>query len=328
MRPEKGTVSVMPDYTKTVCPVCGQAFGPEDDVVVCPLCGAPHHRACFKQNGRCAFAADHGTPRQWTPAPSRGDEDARICGNCGTANPPGADICACCGYHIDQPLPPGPAERQPPIDASVFYAQFSPYVGIAPDSLIDGHPAMDVASFLGPNAGFYLSRFHFMRVQRNKISWNWAAALFPAGWLLYRKMYKAFILVFLLSLLLALPGLLIAGAAARQFLSDPAAVPSYWAGALLEKIDVPAPLALLFNIATTLHFFFRLVMASRSNHIYRRHTMSCMAGIRAAYPDDTAYRRALVKKGGVSRRAVLVYILLLAAAASTSFCLLAFYPLM
>ena len=123
----------MPDYTNTVCPVCGQAFSPEDDVVVCPLCGAPHHRACYKRNGRCAYAADHGTPRQWTPPVSRGDEDARICGNCGTANPPGADVCACCGYHIDQPLPPDPAERQPPIDASVFYAQFSPYVGIAPD---------------------------------------------------------------------------------------------------------------------------------------------------------------------------------------------------
>ena len=79
------------------------------------------------RDSRCAYAADHGTPRQWTPPVSRGDEDARICGNCGTANPPGADVCACCGYHSDQPRPPDPAERQPPIDASVFYAQFSPY---------------------------------------------------------------------------------------------------------------------------------------------------------------------------------------------------------
>ncbi len=311
----------MPDYTNTVCPVCGQAFSPEDDVVVCPLCGAPHHRACYKRNGRCAYAADHGTPRQWTPPVSRGDEDARICGNCGTANPPGADVCACCGYHIDQPLPPDPAERQPPIDASVFYAQFSPYVGIAPDSLIDGYPAMDVATFLGPNSGFYLSRFHFMRVQKSKISWNWAAALFPAGWFLYRKMYKAFVLVFLLSLLFALPGLYMAGTAARQVFFDPSAIQTYWP-------DISPPLALVFNIATTLHFFFRLVMASRSNHLYRRHTMACMAGIQAACPNAPAYHHALVKKGGVSRTAVLVYILVLAAAASTAFCLLAFYPLM
>ena len=46
-------------------------------------------------------------------------------------------------------------------------------------------------------------------------SWNWAAALFPAGWFLYRKMYKAFVLVFLLSLLFALPGLYMAGTAAQ-----------------------------------------------------------------------------------------------------------------
>ena len=60
-------------------------------------------------------------------------------------------------------------------------------------------------------------------------------------------------------------------------------------------------------------------MASRSNHLYRRHTMACMAGIQAACPNAPAYHHALVKKGGVSRTAVLVYILVLAAAASTAF---------
>lgn len=318
----------MPDYTKTSCPVCGQPFRPEDDVVVCPLCGAPHHRGCYKQNGRCAFASDHGTARQWKPPLSREDEDARVCGNCGTANPPDAVTCACCGYHLDQPLPPGPTEQQPPIDASVFYAQFSPYIGIAPDSQIDGQPAMDMATFLGPNAGFYLSRFHFMRVQKSKMSWNWAAALFPAGWLLYRKMIKPFILVLLLSLLLHLPGLLIAGTAARQLITDPAATQVYLQGGALSQLEIPPVLGLLFNLATTLQFFLRLLMASLSNHLYRRHTVSAMAKIRTAHADPLVYRFALTKKGGVSVVSVLVYILLLAAAATTAFCLLAvFRPL-
>lgn len=315
----------MPDYTKTACPVCGKAFLPEDDVAVCPLCGAPHHRACYKQLGRCAYAADHGTSRQWRPPVSREDEDARICGNCGTANPPGAAVCACCGYHIDQPLPPDPADQQPSIDAGVFYSEFSPYVGIAPDSLIDGSPAVDVAVFLGPNAGFYLSRFHFMQVQKGKISWNWAAALFPAGWLLYRKMYKIFVPVFLITLLFALPGILLACSAARQLFSDPAAIQSFWRGAAGFLSDAPPLLGLAFNISATLHFFFRLVMASMSNHLYRRHAMVSMAKIQSEALEASEYRRVLSQKGGVCRAAVFVYVLLLAAAAVTVYCLTAFF---
>lgn len=52
--------------------------------------------------------------------------------------------------------------QQPPLDANIFYAQFSPYAGIDPESTFDGFPAMDVATFLGPNSGYYLARFHFM----------------------------------------------------------------------------------------------------------------------------------------------------------------------
>lgn len=314
----------MPDYTKTACPVCGKAFLPEDDVAVCPLCGAPHHRACYKQLGHCAHAADHGTSRQWKPPVTREDEDARICGNCGTANPPDAVVCACCGYHIDQPLPPDPTQGQPSVDADVFYAKFSPYVGMAPDSLIDGSPAVDVAVFLGPNAGFYLSRFHFMQVQKGKISWNWASALFPAGWLLYRKMYKAFVPVFLITLLFALPGILLACSAARQLFSEPAAVRSLWRGADILS-GAPPLLGLAFNISVTLQFFFRLLMASMSNHLYRRHTMASMARIRAEASGEPEYRCALTRKGGVCRTAVFIYIVLLAVAAVALCCLTAFF---
>lgn len=44
--------------------------------------------------------------------------------------------------------------------------------GIAPDSTMDGYPVMDIATFLGANSGYYLSRFHFMRLQKSKMSWN------------------------------------------------------------------------------------------------------------------------------------------------------------
>ena len=36
----------MIDYTGLECPICGEKFTAQDDIVVCPECGAPHHRDC------------------------------------------------------------------------------------------------------------------------------------------------------------------------------------------------------------------------------------------------------------------------------------------
>ncbi|HIW74485.1 MAG TPA: DUF2628 domain-containing protein [Firmicutes bacterium] len=127
-------------YEGYICPVCGKKFQETDDIVTCPECGAPHHRACWQQEGHCHFAADHGTPRQWkrpeepsgvpdhragpaasshgpqaAPPPSSGAAGGRICPRCGKANLEYAEFCSQCGYE----LPPadwrsGPAQQTPP----------------------------------------------------------------------------------------------------------------------------------------------------------------------------------------------------------------------
>lgn len=45
----------MADYTGIKCPVCDKPFQPGDDIVVCPQCGAPYHRECYQQEGKCKF---------------------------------------------------------------------------------------------------------------------------------------------------------------------------------------------------------------------------------------------------------------------------------
>ena len=47
------------DFLGKTCPVCSQNFHEGDDVVVCPKCGAPYHRDCYKQNGKCIFPELH-----------------------------------------------------------------------------------------------------------------------------------------------------------------------------------------------------------------------------------------------------------------------------
>ena len=123
-------------YEGYICPVCGQKFKETDDIVTCPECGAPHHRECWKKEGRCHFSADHGTPRQWKrpeepsgvpnpgPGPSNGpqvapppaqDRNGRVCPRCGKTNVEYAEFCSYCG----QELPPAdwksaPFQQTPP----------------------------------------------------------------------------------------------------------------------------------------------------------------------------------------------------------------------
>ncbi|MGN1051081.1 MAG: RING finger protein, partial [Acutalibacteraceae bacterium] len=47
------------DYIGYKCPVCEKNFHADDDIVVCPECGAPHHRSCYEQIGKCAFSEKH-----------------------------------------------------------------------------------------------------------------------------------------------------------------------------------------------------------------------------------------------------------------------------
>ena len=49
------------DIKKYICPVCNNAFNENDDAVFCPECGTPHHRECWKTNGKCFNEHLHGT---------------------------------------------------------------------------------------------------------------------------------------------------------------------------------------------------------------------------------------------------------------------------
>ena len=93
-------------YEGQSCPVCQQHFGENDDIVTCPICGAPHHRDCWKAEGHCHFAADHGTERQWAKGAS--DEPVKHkptpkqhCQNCGAENPEFAEFCSHCGRELN-----------------------------------------------------------------------------------------------------------------------------------------------------------------------------------------------------------------------------------
>lgn len=298
----------MLDYTRYTCPVCHRAFSSGEDIVVCPQCGAPHHRACFHSLGHCAYDTHHGTSLQWKPDPQKDDEHVRVCGNCGTVNADGLKVCRKCGHNLLEPLP-APSSEQPQSEAAIFYSQFSPYIGIDPDSCMDGCPARDIAGFVGARADYYLARFHFMRSQKTKNSWNWAAALFPVGWALYRKLYKPFVILLLLSILLSIPTLMMTAMFGERLMHDPSVWENWMFGGLLSRVEIsmPAWLIAASNLAGMLQFGLRAYMATRANHLYYRHVLQTVSQCRCLCTEPSAWSSVLAKKGNASWKAVVLF---------------------
>ena len=93
----------MVDFTGIKCPVCGQEFKEDDDVVVCPECGAPYHRECYLKEGHCVFTDLHEAKKEWAPpAPPKAPESSaeikdRECPRCGYLNAHSALFCGRCG---------------------------------------------------------------------------------------------------------------------------------------------------------------------------------------------------------------------------------------
>lgn len=69
---------------------------------------------------------------------------------------------------------------------------------------IDGRMA-----YVQENSEYYLPKFALMDSSGKKTSWNWAAFFFTDAWMLYRKMYKLFVITLIIQFIVAMifPGL-------------------------------------------------------------------------------------------------------------------------
>ena len=216
----------MIDYTGLECPICGEKFTAQDDIVVCPECGAPYHRACYLREGKCAFADKHGTAEAWQPPKKEAaqenaeaqSKDEKRCPRCGKSNSSQALFCDHCGLPLSggqaappaytasggfppfQGVPPqnptggpqnGPASPQGPFQSPFGAAPFflDPMGGLNPNDQIDGAPVNDIAKLVQTNTAYYLPTFfNLRRYRRNRF--NFCAFLCSGGWMLYRKQYK------------------------------------------------------------------------------------------------------------------------------------------
>lgn len=295
------------------CVVCHSHLFDDDDVVYCPICGAPHHRDCYHAVGHCALEEAHGTEAQYQRpvAGAAGQEtDAgaasatqqpRHCAACGGELSDTAQFCPQCGHAT------GDAAHSP-YGAGAPYRGFviDPLGGVGGDEKIEDVPARELARYVAVNPNRYIPVFKKLG-QRRRVNWNWAAFLFPGGWMWYRKCYKQgliFIILAILCTVLTFPFQM-----ALEGLPMPADTMTY--PQLLQQMYESAELfsgtpMLLMTLAGVLELAMRIFSGLFGDAIYRAHAIEQVKKLREESDDP----RMLSIKGGVNLTALLLAMLL------------------
>ena len=310
-------------YIGASCPICKKEFTENDDIVVCPDCGAPYHRSCIHTVGGCILEDLHREHKSWEPPKKRAEREDPFfndppnrCKNCGTVNPPGSLFCEICGSPLHSPedvssrtpdssgFPPfsGRNEKQPPEDYLRYgYNPFTtPFGGLDAEEEIEEVPVKELAIYVKENTHYFLPRFKTISHRQKNLPINWCGFLLGYYYLLYRKLWVAAAVVFVLSTLLGLPSLLFSLDSVFYSLTNGVS--------LLETLNLDEyKLIQLVNFCSFLSILLRVALGFFTNKMYMSKTLKNIKQIKGTYAGDvTAYHTALAQKGGTSKVAVIV----------------------
>lgn len=286
------------------CVYCKSYLFDEDDVVYCPVCGAPHHRDCYNKIGHCALETLHGTPDEYSRDIIK-DEPAKDSEPIKNTN---VKKCEMCNEEYDNSLNRCPKCGTPDLKRMGNFPQFDFLGGIPEDFDIgDGVTAKEAKNFVMTNTHRYIPKFATLSKQ-NKFSWNWMAFLFPAGWMLSRKMYKGGIIAGIFTIISTL-------------LSYPLSLEFYNLGLMNNGYNAEAINSIAANfsnigvavmilalVGAVCDLSVRLVSALMGDYMYKNYTIGTIKIINKENEDKVdAFR----KKGGVNMLMFLVALMLI-----------------
>lgn len=181
-------------YTNEKCPVCGEQFNEESEIVVCPLCGTPHHKSCYSKNGECANSEKHSDGFVWEPQAvnevaqeHQANENPNAYANPNPYQNP----------NVNAEVPPYSAPVPP-----YFAQQAQNPLNAFPPEIENGIPTQDAAVVIKKNALTYLRKF--FQIKSGKRTFNFCAFLFSGYWFIYRKMYKLGAIILAITLALSI----------------------------------------------------------------------------------------------------------------------------
>ena len=275
------------------CSVCHAYLFDDDDVVYCPVCGAPHHRDCYNSIGHCAFEAAHGTENEYKkPEAAREPEKSNTTGFTGTVT------CEICGA-----VYPENESKCPECSAPNFKAVGGPFAGLdflggIPEDtdLGGGVKASEARRFVFANTRRYIPLFAQINLGK-KAGWNWFSFLFPCGWFLSRKMYKAGIITGVLSICFSMFTIPFQSAFSHYDVSSFKSYTDVFSAVASNASEIGYWALALFAAGILLQLVLRIVCAIFGDKIYRDYAIETITDIKQNSDDiDYDYR----KKGGTN----------------------------
>lgn len=330
------------NYYNYPCPVCNGIFKDGDDIVVCPECATPHHRECWHSNGQCINSALHGTDFVWKaektkpaepettpPSPPVPEENAEandviICHICSSENPADATHCGNCGALFSEKeeefktCPHCGAKNHPhsivcsscgmPCEEE-FKNPFVQAMGIDENETIGSYKAEDYAFYTQLNAKRYIPKFR--KIEEKKFTFNWAAFVFGPSWFLFRKIYKAGIILLIAFVSISMmtaplqTGILDATekfySASQPLMENPEAMENVSDAELMKIIDdyysaIQTPGLILLGILLVQH----LICGFAADRLYYKKIKSDLAIIDEAAANSEIRKIMIAQRGSVS----------------------------
>ena len=321
------------EYYNYRCPVCEKDFDKDSDIVVCPLCGAPHHRECYEENGKCFFEDKHQEGfdyKSYIEEKTKKDEKL-ICPVCGTENTKDSRFCRECGVatqnydaydrHREEENKEQGAPYTPPSDTEPPFTQhnhptyttftFDPMGGLkAEDEIGGGVTVGECAKFVKTSTPFYSRLFHQIHTE-GRSRFSFSGFLFSGGWLLYRKMYKLGALITALLAIFIITDLYITTFYSELIIQlNQVSQSSFWFSQaentitlqeFVASLDTEDIIVLIIGyIAEMAHLAIRILCGIFGNRWYRKHCLKKITSIKNAADSKEAADSQLQTKGGVN----------------------------
>ncbi len=282
------------EQNNSSCVRCKSYLFSEDDVVYCPICGAPHHRECYNAIGHCALEELHGTEQEYSREKVQAATDKQQekeqektyentvkCQMCGNDYEASQMRCPECGsVNVNK--------------ANVVGFDF--LGGVPADLDIDGVTADEAKQFVFANTHRYIPKFATLN-KINKASWNWMAFLFPAPWLLARKMYNGGILTGLLEIAASCMLIPFNFAVINVGVSQTGGYMQYMKDIVAAMPEIGKSVIILAFIGMVLSIAISLVFGIFGDYFYKKYVVASIKRIKAQSEDKATDFR---KKGGVN----------------------------
>lgn len=316
------------DFLGKKCPVCSKNFHEDDDIVVCPKCGAPYHRECYKEKGKCIFTELHKKGEMWHDEDEEEESAALdVCPHCGRKNPKGAVTCYICGGFMhptdkdndtseknktnfdDENEENNNSNPVNPFGENMPFAAFiDPMGGVSPDEDFDGVSGAEMAKCVKVNTPYYMQVFSRIKTI-NSSRFNFSAFLFGGGWYLYRKQYLKGTIITVIMFLLMLGRIFFGRMYANSWTSltdtlraDGKLSPGYldYLSLIFSKYSVWEGILILMPlILTVLSFVLMLWCGLRGNRNYYKHTIAKIKKLKEE-KNGEELTKTITEHGGVN----------------------------